>query len=138
MGSNISVGELARMHRYLVITVAMKLLVLFGTPCSHAWEPIGFPYQSWGEIYYVDGTENDVEDGFYGSTYAEQGIDVLEMFSGLVNVFVSGGLLVGGEKEKDPWNSKFEPSAGLRWRYIFNTNRDRGPLDYGGVDIREY
>ena len=123
------------MKKPLDVAIAAVLLVLAGATLSHPWEPIGFPFQSWGEGYFIDGTNNDVEDGFYLSAYAEQGMDAVELPGGVLNFFASGSLLVGGEKDKDPWNSKFEPSAGLRWRYDFRVDPARGPLGWAGIDI---
>ena len=94
------------------------LLVGFAVVPAHAWSPVGFPYQVWGEVSYTGGDKN-VEKGFKYDTRAEQGVEVVRFGAGnrfALVPFVALRLTVSEHPEQS-WNNKFGQELGVKVKY---------------------
>ncbi|MBI3631131.1 MAG: hypothetical protein HY221_02230 [Candidatus Sungbacteria bacterium] len=76
---------------------------------ASAWEPLGYPYSTWGEI-----SRSEIE-GLKLDGYGEQGIDVLRIpNSRLILNFFSGLRFTESDRHEDVWNNKIAPTIGTK------------------------
>ncbi len=115
----------------VLLPVAFLTFGLYGSQ-AYAWEPLGFPYEVFGEIRNTSGTENAIEDGTYFDLFAEQGMDISRVKNAVFNVFANTYIIKGGDPLRDWWNDSEEISGGVQFRFDFPTS---GSLYWGNAKI---
>ncbi len=101
-----------------VVGAVLALVFIFGiNQASAAYEPIGYPYMSWGELSYPKGGN---ERGLKLDTYFEQGVNWFRVKKSAWIFSTFGALHL--TLSRDPsayWNNKIGPSAGFGFRRSF-------------------
>ena len=100
-------GKIMRHIRYILISfsVLTSVLVLY-IKSGYAWEPLGYPFEIFGNAYYAEAGNDAVEEGGYAEIFAEQGIDLVKINKATLNLFGTIFLMKGGDESKDPWNDR--------------------------------
>lgn len=92
--------------------VAMAVIIFFTAMPVSAWEPLGYPWETYGEATIANG----VERGFKLDGWVEQGIDWLGFGRGnkwVLNTFVQPHLILS-DNQSQWWNNKTSVYVGVK------------------------
>ena len=119
--------------RYILISFSVLTSVLvLSIKSGYAWEPLGYPYEIFGNAYYAEAGNDAVEEGGYAEIFAEQGIDLVKINKATLNLFGTIFLMKGGDESKDPWNDRYELEGGVKFRLDLPTS---AALSWGNTSI---
>ena len=98
-----------------IVLLCVSLFVLGKNTSVDAWEPVGFPYASWGEISYGEVEHWKID------TYIEQGIDWYQFTPHLtLNTFL-GFRATLSDQPQDIWNNRLGPVVGAKIKLMIPT-----------------
>ena len=104
------------MQQLLSILAVIWMVIFCAWQRAEAWEPVGFPYQTWGEASYGE------LEGMKMDTYIEQGIDWFRLGNSRAVLNTFGGVrLTLSDRSEDTWNNKGGPVLGIKLKYDIMT-----------------
>ncbi|MEK7124050.1 MAG: hypothetical protein AAB851_04120 [Patescibacteria group bacterium] len=98
------------MKKIILILVMLFCGIAGLAGTASAYEPLGYPYSSWGE---VGQTFEGLEKGLKADGYLEQGVDWVKLHNWTLNTF-AGFRFTFSDQAEQYWNNKYGPWLGLK------------------------